>query len=79
MENYKKGSAIYNKTKKELETLIADEAPREGVVIRIDDDIAPRAWKLKTNKHYELSKKAHDKGEIDMEEMDGMELEEITE
>ena len=79
LEKYKKGSAIYKKVKKELDTLIESEAPREGVVIRIDNDIMPRAWKLKTNKHYELSKKAHDKGEIDMEEMDGMEIEEMSE
>lgn len=73
LESYKKNSAGYKKVKKELDALIADEAPREGVVIRIDNDIMARAWKLKTMKHYELSKKAHDKGEVDMEEMDGME------
>lgn len=75
LANCKKGSAIYKKTKKELDALIEDEAPREGVVIRIDNDIMARAWKLKTMKHYELSKKAHDKGEVDMEEMDGLEVE----
>ena len=48
-----------------------------GVVIRIDNDIMPRAWKLKTLKHQELTKKAHDKGEVDMEEMDGMEAEDF--
>lgn len=73
LESYKKNTAGYKKVKKELDALIADEAPREGVVIRIDNDIMARAWKLKTMKHYELSKKAHDKGEVDMEEMDGME------
>lgn len=69
---YKKNTSGYKKVKKELDELIADEAPREGVVIRVDNDIYPRAWKLKTVKHYELTKKSHDKGEIDMEEMDGM-------
>jgi hypothetical protein len=73
LESYKKNTAGYKKVKKELDALIEDEAPREGVVIRIDNDIMARAWKLKTLKHYELSKKAHDKGEVDMEEMDGME------
>ena len=73
LNGYKKGSAAYKKAKKELDALIEEEAPREGVVIRIDNDIMARAWKLKTLKHYELSKKAHDKGEVDMEEMDGME------
>jgi hypothetical protein len=72
LETYKKNTSGYKKVKKELDDLIADEAPREGVVIRVDNDIYPRAWKLKTIKHHELAKKSHDKGEIDMEEMDGM-------
>ena len=72
LKKYKKGSANYNKTKKELDNLINEQAPREGVVIRIDNDIIPRAWKLKTVAHYALTKKAHDKGEIDMEEIDGI-------
>lgn len=72
----RKGSSAYKKVKKELDNLIADEAPREGVVIRIDNDVYPRAWKLKTLAHYNLSKKAHDNGEIDIEEMDGMDIEE---
>lgn len=77
LESYKKNSVGYKKVKKELDKLIEDEAPREGVVIRIDNDIMPRAWKLKTLKHHELTKKAHDKGEVDMEEMDGMEVEDF--
>lgn len=73
----KVGSKKYKDIKKELDKLVEKQAPREGVVIRIDNDIFPRAWKLKTAKHYELSKKAHDKGEIDMEEMDGMDIDDI--
>ena len=70
LSHAKKGSAKYKKLLKELENLKADEAPREGVVIRIDNDIFPRAYKLKTNAHRFREKKAHDKGEIDMEEME---------
>ena len=78
LASYKENTAGYKKVKKELDELIKDEAPREGVVIRIDNDIAPRAWKLKTIKHWELTKKAHDKGEVDMEEMDGAEIEDTV-
>ena len=66
----KKGSAKYKKILKELEHLKEDEAPREGVVIRIDNDIFPRAYKLKTNAHRFREKKAHDAGEVDMEEIE---------
>lgn len=48
------------------------KVPREGVVFRVEDDIFPRAWKLKTQKHYDLKKKAKDKGEFDMEEFESM-------
>lgn len=44
------------------------KAPREGVVIRINNDEFPRAWKLKTKAHEELNKKNKDAGEHDMEE-----------
>ena len=77
LKTCKAGSKKYKDIKKELEKLVEKQAPREGVVIRIDNDIFPRAWKLKTAAHYELSKKAHDKGEIDMEEMDGIDIEDI--
>jgi hypothetical protein len=62
----------YKNLKKELDKLKENEAPREGVVIRIDNDIFPRAWKLKTAKHYALAKKQRDKGEIDMEDMESI-------
>jgi hypothetical protein len=51
-----------------LKKLREDEAPREGVVIRVDNDMFPRAWKLKTQKHYDLEHAQHDAGEVDMEE-----------
>ena len=70
LETAKEGSAKYKKLQKELDKLRADEAPREGVVIRIDNDIFPRAFKLKTKLHEDLTKKSHDKGEVDMEEME---------
>ena len=62
----------YKNLKKELDKLKEDEAPREGVVIRIDNDIFPRAWKLKTAKHYALTKKQNDAGEVDMEDMESI-------
>lgn len=42
--------------------------PREGIVIRIDNDQFARAWKLKTMRHYGKEAEAHDAGEVDMEE-----------
>ena len=68
----KEGSAKYKKLEKELKNLIDDQAPREGVVIRIDNDIFPRAFKLKTNAHFAREKKAHDAGEVDMEEIESI-------
>jgi len=50
------------------EPLCRMKAPREGVVIRINDDEFARAWKLKTRAHEELTRKSHDAGEHDMEE-----------
>jgi hypothetical protein len=50
------------------EPLCKMKAPREGVVIRINDDEYARAWKLKTKAHEEMNKKSKDAGEHDMEE-----------
>lgn len=50
------------------EPLCKMNVPREGVVIRKINDITPRAWKLKSALHQDLEKKAHDKGEHDIEE-----------
>ena len=45
-------------------------APREGIVIRKDDDPIAEAWKLKTNAHrFGVEAKQHDSGEVDIEEM----------
>lgn len=44
-------------------------APHEGVVIRIDDDIIPRAIKCKCRAHYEREAMQHDEGETDIEEI----------
>lgn len=44
------------------------KAPREGIVIRIDNDKFPRAWKLKSKAHYSLEAKQHDTGDADIEE-----------
>ena len=50
------------------EPMCKNKVPREGVVIRINDDKVARAWKLKSKAHYELEAKQHDKGETDIEE-----------
>ena len=69
------GEAIlldYKKIEKELTKLVEAQAPREGVVIRIDNDIFPRAYKLKTKEHEYYTKKKRDAGEVDMEEMESL-------
>lgn len=68
LSTLKKNTKKYKEVEKELKKLRESEAPREGVVIRVDNDIFPRAWKLKTNAHYELEHKQHEAGEVDMEE-----------
>ena len=50
------------------EPLCKMKAPREGVVIRKNNDEFARAWKLKSAAHYDLEKKSHDNGEVDIEE-----------
>lgn len=50
------------------EPLCKNNVPREGIVIRKIEDIVPRAFKLKSNAHYDLAKKSHDNGEVDIEE-----------
>ena len=68
LKGVRKNCARYKKIKKDIDILLTDQAPREGVVIRIDNDIFPRAFKLKTKKHEEFTKKAHDNGDVDIEE-----------
>ena len=54
----------------EDEPMCKNKVPREGIVIRKSNDIHARAWKLKTLRHYGKEAEAHDKGEVDMEEME---------
>lgn len=51
------------------EPLCKNKVPREGIVLRINNDVVSRAWKLKSKAHYELEAKQHDSGEADMEEL----------
>ena len=51
------------------EPMCNNKVPREGIVLRIDNDILARAWKLKSKAHYNLEAKAHDAGEADIEEI----------
>lgn len=52
----------------QLEPLCYNEVPREGIVIRIENDKFKRAWKLKCKAFQERETKAHDKNEFDIEE-----------
>lgn len=54
----------------EDEPMCKNKVPREGVVVRIVGDKFVRAWKLKSLRHYGKEAEAHDKGEVDMEEME---------
>lgn len=54
----------------EDEPMCKNKVPREGIVIRIKGDKFPRAWKLKSLRHYGKEAEAHDKGEVDMEEVE---------
>lgn len=49
------------------EPLCINNVPREGIVIRIDDDPIAEAYKLKTFAFIDLEKSAIDKGEVDTE------------
>ena len=57
------------------EPMCRNKVPREGYVFRIDDDKFPRAWKIKSMRHFEFEGKQHDKGKVDIEEAGGVELE----
>lgn len=64
-----------NASKKEIKSLTKEyekwqsmRAPREGIVIRKDDDPIAEAFKLKTAAHYNMEAKQHDDGEADIEE-----------
>jgi hypothetical protein len=51
----------------EMEPLNITKMPREGIVIRIQDDPVAEAFKLKCIKFLEKEAKNIDKGEVDME------------
>lgn len=51
----------------ENEPLNKKAMPREGIVVRIDKDKIPRAFKLKCIKYIEKESKNVDKGEVDIE------------
>lgn len=57
------------------EPMCKNKVPREGVVVRIVGDKFPRAWKLKSLRHYGKEAEAHDKGEVDIEETEETENE----
>ena len=52
------------------EPLCETKVPREGIVLRIDNDPVNEAFKLKTIKFREKEKSLIDSGEVDMEMMD---------
>lgn len=56
------------KLQSDYEKWEAKRAPREGIVIRIDDDPKAEAWKIKTNAHYNREALQHDADEVDIEE-----------
>ena len=51
------------------EPMCINKVPREGIVIRIDGDIKPEAWKLKAKSFYAREAKQHDNNEVDIEEI----------
>lgn len=57
------------KLEKEYNKWEARRAPREGIVIRIDDDPKAEAFKIKTNAHYFREAIQHDNDEVDIEEI----------
>lgn len=57
-----------NKLQAEYDKWEAMRAPVEGIVIRVDHDKFPRAYKVKTLAHKFMECKMHDAGEVDIEE-----------
>lgn len=66
MEHFPEALAAHCKIEKD-EPLCKTKVPREGVVVRIKDDILAEAFKLKSMRFLEREKKAIDNGEVDME------------
>lgn len=59
---------VISKLTKDYEKWESMRAPREGIVIRIDDDPHAEAFKIKTNAHYHREAIQHDADEVDIEE-----------
>lgn len=57
------------------EPMCHNKVPREGIVLRIDDDIVNEAFKLKTDKFFDREGKMIDAGEVDMEMMENYDSE----
>lgn len=55
----------------EDEPYCKNKVPREGIVIRIDNDKKPEVFKLKCLKFYQRERKMIDKGEVDIEMVQG--------
>lgn len=62
----------------QLEPLCVNPVPREGLVIRKDDDNYPEAWKLKTDAFRTFERKQIDAGIVDGEMAEGYGAEEET-
>lgn len=78
-ENWNKNVLARMKADKDLilmeldEPMCKNKVPREGIVVRIVNDKFSRAWKLKSLRHYGKEAEAHDKGEVDIEEVESSE------
>lgn len=59
---------VIAKLEKDYQKWEAKRAPREGFVIRVDNDPKAEAWKVKTNAHLHRETIQHDAEEIDIEE-----------
>lgn len=59
---------VIKKLSEEAEKWEKLRAPREGVVVRKDNDPTAEAWKLKTARHFNKEAEQHDAGEVDIEE-----------
>ena len=64
----KQSKKVISKLEKEYIKWETKRAPREGFVIRIDDDTKAEAFKVKTNAHLYGEAKQHDTEEVDIEE-----------
>lgn len=58
----------------QTEPLCRNELPREGVVVRIDDDEFPEAFKVKTTFFREWERGMVDNGQVDIEMLEGYDV-----